>query len=68
MSGPEIRIDGGTIVDGTGAAGRAGTVEIRDGRLRLADAEAGSEPAGRTIDATARSSRPGSSTSTPTPG
>ena len=35
MSGPEIRIVGGTLVDGTGAPGRPGTVEVRDGRLRL---------------------------------
>ena len=58
MSGPEIRIVGGTIVDGTGAAGRPGTVEVREGRLRLTD-EAGTEPAGRTIDATGKVVAPG---------
>ena len=49
MSGPEIRIVGGTIVDGTGAPGRPGTVEVRDGRLRLTgDAgTARSQPDGR---------------------
>ena len=62
MSGPEIRIVGGTIVDGTGAPGRPGTVEIREGRLR-ADATPpapdGTEPAGRTIDATGKVVAPG---------
>jgi N-acyl-D-amino-acid deacylase len=58
MSGPEIRIVGGTIVDGTGGEGRAGTVEIREGRLRLTD-DAGTEPAGRTFDATGKVVAPG---------
>ena len=61
MSGPEIRIVGGTIVDGTGAAGRPGTVEIRDGRLRLSDGRRTRTPdeAGRTIDATGKVVAPG---------
>ena len=58
MSGPEIRIVGGTLVDGTGAPGRPGTLEVRDGRLRLTD-DAGQEPAGRTIDATGKVVAPG---------
>ena len=65
MNGPEIRIEGGTIVDGTGAPGRAGTVEIRGGRLRIPDegAEGDTErapaAAARTIDATGRVVAPG---------
>ena len=60
MSGPELRIVNGTIVDGTGAPGRSGTVEIRDGRLRLTgDAGTEPEPAGRTIDATGKVVAPG---------
>ena len=59
MSGPEIRIVGGTIVDGTGTAGRPGALEIRDGRLRLADDPGTDEPAGRTIDATGKVVAPG---------
>ncbi|HEX5012994.1 MAG TPA: D-aminoacylase [Candidatus Limnocylindrales bacterium] len=58
MSGPEIRIVGGTLVDGSGAPGRSGTVEIRDGMLRLTDEE-GTEPARRTIDATGKVVAPG---------
>ncbi len=58
MSGPEIRIHGGTLVDGTGAPGREGTVEIRDGRL-LIDPAPSDEPAARTIDATGKVVAPG---------
>ena len=58
MSGPEIRIVGGTIVDGTGAPGRPGTLEVRDGRLRFTD-DTGTEPAGRTIDASGNVVAPG---------
>ena len=58
MSGPEIRIVGGTLVDGTGAPGRPGTLEVRDGRLRLTD-DRRTEPAGRTIDATGKVVAPG---------
>ena len=58
MSGPEIRIVGGTLVDGTGAPGRPGTVEVREGRLRLTH-QPGTEPAGRTIDATGKVVAPG---------
>jgi N-acyl-D-amino-acid deacylase len=58
MSGPEIRIVGGTLVDGTGAPGRPGTVEVRDGRLRLTD-DHGTDEAGRTIDATGKVVAPG---------
>ena len=58
MSGPEIRITGGIIVDGTGAPGRPGTVEIRDGRLRLTE-EPDTDEAGRTIDAAGKVVAPG---------
>ena len=60
MSGPEIRIEGGTIVDGTGAPGRPGTVEVRAGRLRIVDAATSQDEApGRTIDATGKIVAPG---------
>ncbi|MFL5725187.1 MAG: amidohydrolase family protein [Chloroflexota bacterium] len=61
MSGPEIRIVGGTLVDGTGAPERPGAVEIRDGRLRIVEARGAepAEPAGRTIDAMGKVVAPG---------
>ena len=58
MSGPEIRIEGGTLVDGTGAPGRPGTVEVHGGALRITDG-ASEEPAGRTIDASGKVVAPG---------
>jgi len=58
VSGPDIRIVNGTLVDGTGAPGQPGTLEVREGRLRLTD-DAGTEPAGRTIDATGKVVAPG---------
>ena len=58
MSGPEIRIEGATLVDGTGAPGRPGTIEIRDGRL-LIDPPPGDEPPATTIDASGKVVAPG---------
>ncbi len=37
MTGPELLVIGGTVVDGTGAAARAADVAVRDGRLELRD-------------------------------
>jgi N-acyl-D-amino-acid deacylase len=55
----DIAIFGGTVVDGTGAPGRPGTVLIEGERLRLLPADAAAPPAGRTIDATNRVVAPG---------
>lgn len=60
MTNPDLLIVGGTVVDGTGAPGRPGTVAVEDGRLRLLDAGAAPpEHAGRTIDAGGRVVAPG---------
>jgi N-acyl-D-amino-acid deacylase len=66
---PDLRIINGTIVDGTGAPGRPGTVEVADGRVRLIEGEDEGEdeakgaptetPARRTIDATGKVVAPG---------
>ena len=56
----ELQITGGTIVDGTGATGRPGTVLVEGDRIRLLDP--GAEPpahARTTIDATGRVVAPG---------
>ena len=53
----DVRIDGGTLVDGTGARGKRGSLGLRDGRI-VAIGEV-SEPARRTIDATGRVVAPG---------
>src|SRR5262245_16149025 len=51
------RIDGGTLIDGTGAPGRRGGLRIRAGRIAaLGDV---SEPGRRTIDAAGRVVAPG---------
>ena len=55
----DIVIVGGTIVDGTGAPGRPGTVVIEGERLRLIPAAAQPPDAARTIDATGRVVAPG---------
>ena len=56
----DILITGGTIVDGTGAAGRPGTVAVEDGRIRILEAGADELPrAARTIDATGKVVAPG---------
>jgi len=63
MSSVDLLITGGIIVDGTGAAGRAGTVIVEAGRIRIV--EAGDELPGaertaeRTIDARGKVVAPG---------
>jgi N-acyl-D-amino-acid deacylase len=65
MSGVDIRIGGGTIVDGSGAPGYDGTVAIEGDRLRIARAGTAGEkalleqPAGRTVDARGKVVAPG---------
>jgi N-acyl-D-amino-acid deacylase len=60
MTTADIVITGGTIVDGTGAPGRPGTVIVDGNRLRLAaDGEPAPPHAGRHIDATGRVVAPG---------
>ncbi|HET7026798.1 MAG TPA: D-aminoacylase [Candidatus Limnocylindrales bacterium] len=55
----DLLISGGTVVDGTGAPGRAGTVAITEGRLRLIPSGAPLPDAVRTIDARNRIVAPG---------
>jgi N-acyl-D-amino-acid deacylase len=55
----DLAIVGGSVVDGTGAPGRPGTVLVEGERLRLRPAGAAPPPAGRTIDATDRVVAPG---------
>ena len=56
----DILITSATIVDGTGAPGRPGTVVINDGRIRLLDPTDPPPPnVGRTIDATGKVVAPG---------
>ena len=58
--GVELLITGGTIVDGTGAPGRPGTVVVEGDRMRLLPGDAPlPEHAGRRIDATERVVAPG---------
>jgi N-acyl-D-amino-acid deacylase len=60
MSHPDLVISGGTIVDGTGALGRPGTVVVEEGRLRLIGAsDPEPDTAGRRIDATGLVVAPG---------
>jgi N-acyl-D-amino-acid deacylase len=65
VSGVDIEIRAGTIVDGTGTPGYPGTVGIESDRLRVARAGTDEEralleqPAGRTIDATGKVVAPG---------
>jgi N-acyl-D-amino-acid deacylase len=56
----DILIEGGTIVDGSGAPGRPGTLVVEGERLRLLSADARPpDHAGRRIDATGRIVAPG---------
>ncbi len=55
----DILIRGGTIVDGTGAPGRPGSVAVQGDRLRLLPADDPTPNAGRTIDATGKVVAPG---------
>jgi N-acyl-D-amino-acid deacylase len=55
----DVLIRGGTLLDGTGAAGRPGSVAITDGRLRVLEPDASDEPAERVVDATGLVVAPG---------
>jgi N-acyl-D-amino-acid deacylase len=55
----ELVIAGGTIVDGTGAPGRPGTVVVEGDRVRLIDPGTKPPHAARTIDATSKIVAPG---------
>jgi N-acyl-D-amino-acid deacylase len=59
MSAPEILITGATIVDGTGAPARPGSVAIESGRVRILEPGAQLPHAERTIDARGRVVAPG---------
>jgi N-acyl-D-amino-acid deacylase len=56
----DLLITGGTLVDGSGAPGRAGTVSVVDERLRiLGPSEPFPEQVVRTIDASGKVVAPG---------
>lgn len=56
----ELLITGGTVVDGTGAPGRPGTVTVTDGRIRVLDPDAPPPThVARRIDATGKVVAPG---------
>jgi N-acyl-D-amino-acid deacylase len=56
----DLLISGGTVVDGTGAPGRPGTIAVVEGRIRLLDAEEPPpENVGQRIDATGKVVAPG---------
>jgi N-acyl-D-amino-acid deacylase len=55
----DLVIAGGTIVDGTGAPGRPGTVAVEAGRLRVLAETAQLPTVGRTIDAAGKVVAPG---------
>jgi N-acyl-D-amino-acid deacylase len=59
VTAARIVIVGGTVVDGTGAAGRRGTVVVEGDRIRLLEPGTEEPPAARTIDATNRIVAPG---------
>src|SRR6266705_3283077 len=54
MTDIDLLITGGTIVDGTGAPGRPGTVAVSGSGIRLLNAAEESSAPGRTIDATGK--------------
>ena len=52
LEAADLLISGGTIVDGTGAPGQAGSVAVVDGRIRVLSPDTQSPAyAARTIDA-----------------
>jgi N-acyl-D-amino-acid deacylase len=55
----DVLITGGTLVDGTGAPGRPGTVAVEGDRLRLLPADAPLPHAARAIDAAGKVVAPG---------
>jgi N-acyl-D-amino-acid deacylase len=59
MSAADLVIAGGTIVDGTGASGRSGTIAVSGDRIRILDAAAEPPATARTIDATDKVVAPG---------
>jgi N-acyl-D-amino-acid deacylase len=59
VSSVDILIVGGTIVDGTGAPGRAGDVAIEARRIRVIEGGVERPAAGRTIDASGKVVSPG---------
>jgi N-acyl-D-amino-acid deacylase len=58
MRAPELLITGGTIVDGTGAPGRPGSVHVAKGRIRILAHDA-RLPGVDTVDATGKVVTPG---------
>jgi N-acyl-D-amino-acid deacylase len=59
VSGVELLISGGTIVDGTGAAGWAGELAVDDGRIRVLGPDDERPNAACTIDAIGKVVAPG---------
>lgn len=55
----DLLISGGTIVDGSGAPGRPGSVAVEDGRLRLLGSDDARPHAARMIDASGKVVAPG---------
>ncbi len=55
----ELLIEGGTLVDGSGAPGRPGSVAIENGRMRILQPQATSDPTGARIDASGMVVAPG---------
>jgi len=61
MESCDLLIEGGTIVDGSGAVGRAGSVAVRGDRISILAADGSDRPpaVGRTIDARGKVVSPG---------
>jgi N-acyl-D-amino-acid deacylase len=55
----DLVISGGTVVDGSGAPGRPGTLLVTDGRIRLTEPHVAAPAAHRTIDASGMVVAPG---------